>query len=130
MSLWIESHQDLANHPKLKRLCRKLGVSKQEAIGYLHMMWWWALSYAPTGEIIPPYDTEDLAGAAEYEGEAADFLDAMITSGFLEFSNECVVVHDWRDYAGKLLEKRELDRKRKEYQRKKAREKGISEGSP
>lgn len=112
--MWIESHQSLANHPKLKRFAREMSISKQEAIGYLHMLWWWALEYAPKGELIPLYNTDDIADAMEYEGNPDELVRCLIKSGFLDKDNDNkVTVHDWYDYAGKLLKKREIDRERK-----------------
>ncbi|MGM9590203.1 MAG: hypothetical protein ACI3V0_08545 [Faecousia sp.] len=122
--MWIESHQQLANHPKLKRLARLLGVSKQAAIGYLHLLWWWALDYAPQGQIIPPFDTEDVADAVEFDGEPCEIVNALVDSGFLDRNDETLTIHDWYDYAGKLLDKRESDRARKAAQRKKSKENG------
>ena len=119
-SVWIESHQQLANHPKLKRLARLLGVSKQAAIGYLHLLWWWALDYAPRGQVIPPFDTEDVADAMEFDGDPEKVVDALISAGFLDIEDSSITIHDWHDYAGKLLDKRESDRIRKEKARKKA----------
>lgn len=115
--MWIESHQEIAAHPKLKRLARKLGVSKQAAIGYLHLLWWWALDYAPKGQIIPPYNESDIADAVEWDGDTSALVSAFLDAGFLEQINEMLVIHDWQDYAGKLLEKRENDRIRKEKRR-------------
>lgn len=124
--MWIESHQQLANHPKLKRLARLLGVSKQAAIGYLHLLWWWALDYAPRGQVIPPFDTEDVADAMEFDGDPEKVVDALISAGFLDIEDSSITIHDWHDYAGKLLDKRESDRIRKE----KARKKAKAENSP
>lgn len=116
--MWIESHQSLAGHPKLKRLARKLGISKHEAIGILHLLWWWALDYAPTGCIIPPFDAEDIADAVEWAGDAGELIEALEYAGFVDDADDVLVIHDWHDYAGRLLEKREKDRLRKEAKRK------------
>ena len=122
--MWIESHQQLANHPKLKRLARLLGVSKQAAIGFLHLLWWWALDYAPRGQIIPPFESGDVADAMEYEGDPQEIIDALVSAGFLDRNSDGLVIHDWYDYAGKLLDRREQDRIRKVEQRKRSKEKG------
>lgn len=116
---WIESHQELWRHPKLKKLSRRLGISKQEAVGYLHLLWWWALDYAQNGQVIPPHENEDISDAVEWQGDPDVFINAMIDAGFLERSTDnALVIHDWYDYAGKLIERREKDRKRKEEDRK------------
>ena len=125
--MWIESHQQLENHPKLKRFARLLGVSKQAAIGYLHLLWWWALDYAPQGQVIPPFDAEDVADAMEFTGSPADLVGVLITAGFFDNTDGAITIHDWHDYAGKLLDKRESDRLRKEKARKRAKTQSESD---
>ena len=48
---WIKSHQDLKDHPKLLQLCQMTGLNKAEAIGNLHIFWWWVLAYAEDGDL-------------------------------------------------------------------------------
>lgn len=102
---WLESHQSLREHPKCKKFCRLLRVSKPEAVGYLHMLWWWALDYAEDGSL-SKYDALDIAIGAEWEGDETQFVDALVTAGFLDRDGDKLVIHDWRDYAGKLIERR------------------------
>jgi len=109
---WIESHQELARHPKTKRFIRAIGISLPQAIGHLHMLWWWALDYAQSGELTH-YTHEDIADAAGWEAQPTEFVHALIQSGFLDSDGDKVCIHDWWDYAGKLLERREKDRVRK-----------------
>ena len=113
--MWIESHQELAKHPKLKRLARYLGISKHAAIGVVHMLWWWALDYAQQGKLAPPYDINDIADAIELDNvDANTLVEALLDSRFLDKTeDDTIVIHDWYDYAGKLLDKRERDRERK-----------------
>lgn len=112
--MWIQSHQELSNHPKLRRLRRQLALNKQEAIGYLHLLWWWGMDYAPHGTIIPPYDVDDIADAAEWDGNATAFVDALIDSGFLDREESGrISFHDWAEYGGKLQAKRDAERARK-----------------
>jgi hypothetical protein len=59
---WLESHQDLRDHPKTARLRRRLGVSLPAAIGHLHLLWWWALTYADDGDL-SGYDPDVIADA-------------------------------------------------------------------
>jgi len=110
---WIESHQELWRHPKLKKLSRMLNISKQEAVGYLHVLWWWALDYAQDGNLIPPNTAEDIAEAVEWTGKPETFISALIESGFLDQNEYGISIHDWLDYIGKLIARRERDRARK-----------------
>lgn len=116
---WIESHQELATHPKTKRFARQLGVSIPAAIGHLHCLWWWALDYADDGNL-SAYDPSDLADAMMWDGDPEALVTAMLTcgvgadgKGFLERDRwNRLVIHDWSDYLGRLIEKREAAKAR------------------
>jgi hypothetical protein len=118
---WIESHQSLGRHPKTKRLARQLGIGKPQAIGHLHYLWWWALDYAQNGDL-SGYSDEDIAEAAEWEGDPHEFVTALrecgINAGAGFLDAEEATLHDWMDYAGKLIERRKSDAARKRNERK------------
>lgn len=47
-------------------------------------------------------------------GEPGKFVEALVKSGYLDTTEEGdIVIHDWYDYAGKLIEKRKEDAERK-----------------
>lgn len=108
---WIESHEEIARHPKTKKLARKLGVSVPAAIGHIHLLWWWALNYAQDGDL-SRYDNEEIADAIMYEGDAETAIEALIAAGFVDDNNGSYIIHDWYDYAGRLIEQREQHRAR------------------
>jgi hypothetical protein len=105
---WIESHQSLLNHRKTGRLARALGISKITAIGHLHVFWWWCLDNAPDGNLTG-IDAEDIAEGAGWEGDPAEFIKALHFAGFLDDGEG---VHDWYEYAGKLIEGRKANAER------------------
>lgn len=102
---WIESHTSLARHPKTIRLAKALDTSVPAAIGHLHLLWWWALEYAQDGDL-SQYEPDEIAEAACYEGDGGEFLAALQRARFVESDGQ---LHDWEDYAGRLLEKRRTD---------------------
>lgn len=108
---WIESHQSLSNHPKTRKLARILDVPKVQVIGHLHCLWWWAMDYAEDGSL-QRYDELDIAIGAEWEGDPATFIDALVTAGFLESDSNGLRIHDWDDYAGKLIDRRKANAER------------------
>ena len=114
---WIEAHQELPRHPKTKRFARMLKISIPQAVGHLFMFWWWALDYAENGDL-SRYDADDLADAANWDGDPQEFLTAMIecgpggSYGFIEKNENGMFVHDWEIYSGRLVEKREKNRLR------------------
>ena len=109
MSAWIESHQALRSHPKTRRLARRCG-GIAAAVGHLHCLWWWCLDYAQDGDL-SRFDHEDIAIAAEWPGDPEEFVSILTDCGFLDASGG-LVVHDWYDYAGKLIERRERNAER------------------
>ena len=107
---WLQSHQGLARHPKTKRFARLLGISVPQAIGHLHLLWWWALDYASDGDLTP-FELEDIADAGGWEGDAEAFMRALIDAkgpsghGFVDNGPD-LQIHDWEEYAGRLIEQR------------------------
>lgn len=117
--MWIESHQSLRNHPKVIKAARLAGISRVEMIGRLHYFWWWAMDYAPNGDITK-YDDDDIESAIDWQGERGVFVKALIDCGnngrpgLIDVTeNNCRYIHDWFTYAGKLIEQREKDAERK-----------------
>ena len=112
MSAWIESHQTLRSHPKTRKLARREGVGGiLGAVGLLHCLWWWCLDYAQDGDL-SRFGAEDIAIACEWDGEPEALVAMLIECGFLD-NGQGLTVHDWQEYAGRLLERRERDRQRK-----------------
>ena len=109
--MWIESHQSLRNHPKVKKAARIAGINEFEMIGRLHCLWWWALDYAPDGDLTN-YSDDDIEAAVDWTGQPGLFVRSMIECGFnghgglIDVTQESREIHDWFEYAGKLLERR------------------------
>jgi len=119
---WIELHQSLTTHKKTRRLARKLGLGVPEGIpqtiGHLCLFWLWCVDGTDEGKITD-LDAQDIADAAGWTGDPDIFCKAMIDSGFIEKTETETVIHDWRDYIGKLLDRRKETRE-KERDRKRA----------
>ena len=123
---WIESHESLPSHPKTKRMCRLLKVTPVVAVGHLHFFWWWAMNHAQDG-LLDKYSSDDIADACSWDGDSELFFNALVQSGFVERTNDSHYIHDWFDYAGKLIALRQKDAERKRNSRGK---KVESEGNP
>ncbi len=114
---WIESHQELANHPKTKKMARKLGETIPSTIGRLHFLWWWAMDYAQTGDL-SKFEPSDIADAVMWDGNPNEVLTALIESGFIDACEDgTLAIHDWNDYAGRLIDKRKQNTERKRLSR-------------
>jgi len=112
VSLWIESHQTLRDHPRKDKLAEDLfgGMYPDEVadcatVGLLHHLWWWALDYAGDGDL-SGFSDRQIAKASRYGGDPRLLVEALVAAGFLTSDRR---LHDWHDYAGRLIEKREAN---------------------
>lgn len=104
---WLESHQEVRDHPKTRRLARELGIHRMQAIGHLHGLWWWALDYAPDGDL-SRFEDQDIADACDWDGDAGQLVQALRTHGWLDGQQ----LHDWDKYGGKYVKRRDIKRVR------------------
>lgn len=105
---WIELHQELPGHHKTRRLARGLGISRAQAVGHLACLWMWALDHAGDDGDLSRFADDDLAEEAGWPGEPGEFMSALREAGFVDGS----VIHDWPDYAGRLIAQRQANRDR------------------
>lgn len=109
---WIEVHQSSSWHRKTIALAKALGVRRNEALGALVTLWLWSVEHAQDGKL-GHLDARELAAAAGWHGKSERFVVALSDVGWLEKDG---AIHDWDDYAGRLIEQRraDLERKRKD----------------
>jgi hypothetical protein len=111
---WIQLHQSLIKHPKTTKAAELLHMDKYKFVGHLVCFWLWALDYADINGDLPANVSEKTLGdsAGVSKVFAKKFVSALIQcgpenqAGFLELIEGRFHIHDWRDFAGKLLEKR------------------------
>jgi hypothetical protein len=117
--MWLPIHTELPRHIKVKRFARQLKINQAQAIGHLVMLWLWTLENASDGNLEPFTYDEICDGAGWKRIDKGSFISALIEAGFLDPDNR---IHDWDDYAGNLLARREKDRLRKREERRRAKE--------
>lgn len=125
-SAWIEVHDDLPDHRKLRELGRVAKWDTAKAMGHLTMFWLWALRARDQG-VMHGDGVQDLAdGMRITTKKASAIVPEMTRMGWLEerpaataeeaaaggvrLGEKVVTIHDWEDYVGRLLEKRERKR--------------------
>jgi len=122
---WIELHQSLWTHRKTFMLAALLGIDETYAGAHMARLWTWALDNTQNGSLqgLPP---QVIAFGAGWKGDAEQFVNALKRSGFLD---DDMSLHDWYDYAGRLIEKKEAnkERARKSRERMKHKSAGVSE---
>lgn len=122
--MWIELHQTLPTHRKTLEAADRLDMKPVHLTGHLVTFWLWALDNAPEGNVKASPRT--LAYAAQWDGDAQLFVDALVAAGFMDREGDGFTIHDWREYAGRLLDKRKKDAERKKQERDAARASSLN----
>ena len=108
---WIELHQSVWTHKKTIMLAALLDIDEIYAAAHMSKLWTWALDNAQDGDL-SGLPARVIAFGAGWKGDADEFVRAAIKAGWLDETDEGLVIHDWYDYAGRLIEKREANRER------------------
>lgn len=100
--MWVAVDDELAGHVKLGRVCRRLGVGENEAIGLLTRLWLFTGRHAAADGVLEGFDADDVAYACGWHGDASGFVDALCVAGFLSVAEGLLSVHDWLEHQGPL----------------------------
>lgn len=110
---WIEVHQELREHKKLYACAELLRISRVEMLGTIISLWLWALDNVPDG-FLAGISNRTIARVCDWPEKRADALvNALTATGWLDNSGDALIIHDWTEYVGKLMERRRKDRERK-----------------
>lgn len=110
---WIELHQSMPGHRRTRRVKSILGIDTPTAVGHMCLLWLWALDNAGNGSIGGMLNQE-IADVCEYRGDADAFVEALVEAGYLIRTENDLLLHDWDDYAGRLMDRREKNRIRQQ----------------
>jgi len=122
---WIEVHQALRDHRKTQALAVQLDMPEPHVIGHLMYLWLWALDNAPDGRL--PRSARIIARAAWWEGEGDTWVAALRMCGWIDDEDGDFVIHDWSQYAGRLIDRRRAEAdKQKRFRERRQNETGTS----
>lgn len=117
---WIKVYQTLPQNKKVMRLKNILKIKAAHAAGHLIFLWLWAIDNAPDGDL-SGLSAGDIAEISGWSGKKAEvFMDALIEAGFLDPDMK---IHDWYEYAGKLIDQRQIQREQSRIRQQRHREK-------
>ena len=108
---WIEVHQSLATHKKLDAAAESLRVSTATMAGHLIFLWLWGLDNAPDGSL-KGTSNRLIAKAGQWTKNPDTFVSSLVATSWIDETNEGLFIHDWNDYAGKLIDQRNVNRAR------------------
>lgn len=115
---WIRLDVHMPEHRKSRRLAKLL--DDRAAWRYVVTLWVWAAKHAEDG-VLPAEDVDIIAEECGWTGEPSEFIDALVSAGWIDRDGELLVVHDWDEFQGTLVERRRRDRLRKRRERKRRR---------
>jgi len=88
---------------KFKRLERSLEESKRGIVGLLELLWQGTARNAPRGNI-GKFDNVEIAILCDWPGDPDDLVQILVSSGWLDESNEHrLLVHDWDEHCPKYI---------------------------
>ena len=103
---WIELHQAVWTHRKTFLLADALQLDQTYAAAHVIRLWTWALDNVPGGDC-SALTERAIAYGADWRGDAPAFVAALIHAGWLDADADGGLwLHDWQDYAGRLIERR------------------------
>ena len=112
---WIELHQSLPTHKKTLIASDILDIPPVHFMGHVAAFWLWCLDNVPDGNL-RGISARMIARAAQWDNDPDKFVDALMEAGFL-VQAETLTIHDWHDYAGKLVERRASEKERSKQRR-------------
>jgi hypothetical protein len=103
MCAWIEVHQSLPTHPKVIEAAMILDVAEPVVVGHLICLWTWAMDARPDGHL-DLSKPRIIARAARWDMDADRLVDTLVAVRLLD-DDGCI--HDWHQYTGRLMERRD-----------------------
>lgn len=105
---WIELHQAVWTHRKTFELASRLDLDETYAAAHVIRLWTWALDNAPEG-ILAGLSDRAIAFGAGWRGDVKAFVEALVGAGWLDEDRK---IHDWDEYALKLIERKRANAER------------------
>ncbi len=108
---WIEVHQSLPTHRKTLQAAERLGISLAQVVGHVVCLWLWGLDNTEDGRLTG-VSGRIIAQAAQWNDDPEQFVEALVAVGFLDRQDDDYRIHDWEDYAGRLIDQRRANAER------------------
>ncbi|MCC7334416.1 MAG: hypothetical protein IT422_04950 [Pirellulaceae bacterium] len=90
--------RDALSHPKMLDLASRLDCSRAQAIGIMTLLFDFAATYAPQGDV-GKHRNGAIARACDWNEDACAFVSSLVESGWLdESAAHRLVIHDWSDH--------------------------------
>lgn len=125
---WIELHQSLFDHRKTLAAADALDLPEVHLVGHLASLWSWCLDNAPDGTL--PESKRIIARGARWTGDAEAFVAALVSANFIADVDGSLVIVNWEQYGGKLIEKRKENAAKQARYRERHKDDQVTSPSP
>lgn len=92
-------NMDYVNAPETQRLADCLGIKRVGAVGLVIALFCEGSNKETLGRL-DGWSAEDIAAAADWDGDAQAFYDALLASGIIYREGPHIKLIDWADYTG------------------------------
>ena len=106
---WIESNENLGQHPKTYALMESLSSNLPETIGILHLLWHFALKFSWETGNLKKFSPGVISHAVGWNKNPELLISALHECGWMDN----MIIHDWKDFAGKLIQARIYNKQRR-----------------
>lgn len=90
--------RETLTHPKTLDLTARLGCERPTALGYLTLLWDFAASTAPRGDV-GKWPNGAIARACDWRGDPDVFVKALCDAGWIDSDSEHrLLIHHWADH--------------------------------
>lgn len=96
---WIEYHDSLLDHWKIRRFAKNLNIDYPTALGHISLLWLWAVKNAPNG-ILKRFENEEIQRAMQLEKTHIDVKKTLLACELIDKRNK---IHDWHKHGLKYL---------------------------
>lgn len=128
MTPWIQIYSNLPEHPKIYQLADTLETGNCEAVGVVVSLWLWAAKNAPDGDL-SRFPVRALGDAVGWRGDTKRLYQSLVACGFIDEDGENTRLHDWEEYAVRLMEIIDRSKRSKQERNRRYREKISSRNS-
>ncbi len=111
--MWVALDCNIYTNPKILEMSEGLGLDVDTAVGKLTRLWSWAVQSENESGDISRLPASEIAAIMRWKKKPEVLMNALISYGFIDVTDEGKFLHDWKNLNGKYVSKKRYDRERK-----------------
>jgi hypothetical protein len=100
---YVQSATELTEHWKVDLVAESLGISYAQAVGHLHLLWWFAANATKDSQDcgdLSRFTAAQIERRMKWSGETGRLFDVLVEAGWIDVDGESKTVHDWAEHSG------------------------------